>query len=635
MKFIKILTLLIFISELIFSQSDADILVRSAKKNIDAGKYNTALKILDQAKKVDAANVNIYFLYGEIYAQTNNYKKIEEIYTEAADQQGEKEPLFYLLLGNTQKYLGEYDKALNNYKKYLAHPLKNPKYVPHVKKDMASCEYAKKGKNNPVPFNPVNLGAGVNSKYSEYLPSLNAEENIIVFTRRVPGQFSYGQEANQQEDFYWSHKNGSKWGKASALGGDVNTDGNEGAQALSANGKYLFFTACHREDGLGGCDIYLTRLENGRWLKPMNLGSPVNTKYWESQPSISPDSKTLYFTSDRPGGYGKLDLWKSTIKNGKFSEPVNLGPIINTPYNEASPFIHLDNKTLYFSSTGHLGYGGYDIFVSKKINDSTWTKPKNLGYPINTEKDENSLIVNAKGTTAYYASDKKGGYGQMDLYSFSLYKEARPTPVSYFKGIITDKDNKKPLSARFELIDLSTDSTIITSFSDKNTGSFLICIPTGINYALNVSKDGYVFYSDNFFLENDTETTKPFIKNIQLTKIKTGAKLVLNNIFFDTDSYVLKQESNTELHKLIDFLNKNKSIKIEIGGHTDNRGSKEHNKELSENRAKSVYTYLINKGIGSNRLSYKGYGDQFPIADNNTAEGQAKNRRTEFKIIEE
>ena len=630
-----IFVILLFLFQVGFSQSDADRLLQSARKNIDAGRYKEAIQILDQAKKVDASNVGIYYLYAEIYSELKNYEKVEEVFSEASKEQGQSNPILYLMLGNTQKYLGKYTEAKQNYEKYLAHPHKNPKYLPRINRDIKSCEFAENAKKHPVPFNPVNLGKGVNSVYSEYLPALNAEENTLVFTRRVPDRQSYGSK-REQEDFYWSHKEGNKWGKASALGGKVNTSGNEGAQSLSADGRYLFFTACHREDGLGGCDIYLTRLENGKWLKPMNLGEPVNSKYWESQPAISPDSRTLYFVSDRPGGYGKLDIWKSTIgKDGKFSKPVNLGATINTDQNEASPFIHLDNKTLYFSSTGLIGMGGYDIFVSKKINDSLWTEPKNLGYPINTEKDENSLIVNAKGNTAYYASDKKGGYGEMDLYSFDLYKEVRPVPVSYFKGIISDAETHKPLSAKFELIDIDKDSLIITSFSRKTDGSFLICIPAGVNYALNVSKDGYLFYSGSFFLKQDSLSTKPFVKNIELQKITKGASLVLNNIFFDTDSYELKPESKVELRKLIDFLNKNSSLKIEISGHTDNTGSTEHNLKLSENRAKAIYNYLIENGIKAGRLTYKGYGSSKAIADNKTEEGRAKNRRTEFKILEQ
>jgi len=615
--------------------SDADILVRSAKKNFEAKKYDNALKILSQAKKVDKYNVDIYFLYGEIYYDMHQLDKVIEVYTEATKEIGGKRPIMYLLLGNTLITTGRYEEAQPNLERYLKNKNANKKYIAHVERDIQVCKFAINAKQHPVPFEPENLGSGVNSKYDEYLPALNAEENTLVFTRRIPKLHPNPYGDSEQEDFFVSHKEGSDWGKSKSLGSNVNTQDNEGAQSLSTNGKYLFFTACNRPKGYGGCDIYLTRKDSkGNWSKPMNMGSTINSKYWESQPSISPDSKTLYFTSNRPGGKGKLDIWKSTIgKEGKFGNPVNLGDSVNTPYNEISPFIHPDNTTLYYASDGKIGMGGLDIFMIKKVNDSIWGSTLNLGYPINTFADENSLIVNAKGNKAYYASDIDKGHGGLDLYSFDLYKEAQPQPVTYLKGKIYDSKTKLPLSAKFELIDLETNELIIESSSSKKTGEFLICIPANRNYALNVDKEQYIFYSDNFSLKNADETAMPFVKDIPLSKIEKGNKVVLKNIFFETDSYVLKDESIIELNKLISFLNNNKAVRIEIGGYTDNVGSDEHNQQLSENRAKSVYEYLINEKIVESRLSYKGYGETLPISTNDTEKGRAQNRRTEFTIL--
>jgi len=630
-----LLSVLFFLTININAQySDADILVRSAKKNFEARKYDNALKILSQAKKVDKYNIDIYFLYGEIYYDMNQLDKVIDVYTEATKEIGGKQPVMYLLLGNTLITSGRYEEAKPNLEMYLNNKNANNKYLPHVKRDIMVCDFAINAIQHPVPFNPENLGGGVNSKYDEYLPALNAEENTLVFTRRVPKLHATQYEDSEQEDFFFSNKDGSIWGGAKTLKGNVNTQDNEGAQSLSTNGKYLFFTACNRPKGYGGCDIYLTRKDSkGNWSKPMNMGSTINTQYWESQPSISPDSKTLYFTSNRPGGKGKLDIWKSTIgENGKFGKPVNLGDSINTPYNEISPFIHPDNTTLYYASDGKIGMGGLDLFVIKKENDSLWGSAKNLGYPINTFKDENSLIVNAKGKKAYYASDIDKGFGGLDLYSFDLYEEVQPEPVTYLKGKIYDSKSKLPLAAKFELIDLDTDELIIESYSSKKNGEFLICIPANRNYALNVNKEQYIFYSDNFSLKNADETAMPFVKDIPLSKIEKGNKVVLKNIFFETNSYVLKEQSKTELEKLISFLNNNISVNIEIGGHTDNVGSSEANKTLSENRAKAVNDYLVSNNIPSSRLSYKGYGEERPISDNNTENGRALNRRTEFII---
>ena len=614
--------------------SDADILVKSAKKNFEQHKYENALKILDQAKKVDKYNIDIYFLFGEIYYDLNQLDKVIEEYKKATIEIGSKEPIMFLLLGNTLLTSGNYEEAKVNLQKYVDNKKANKQYISHVKQDIKKCEFAINAIKNPVPFEPENLGAGVNSKYDEYLPALNAEENTLVFTRKIPKLHPSQYEGKEQEDFFISHKEGNNWSSSKSLGRSVNTQDNEGAQSLSTNGNYLFFTACNRPTGYGGCDIYLTRKDSkGYWSKPMNMGDIINTKYWESQPSISPDSKTLYFTSNRPGGKGKLDIWKSTIgENGKFGKPVNLGDSINTPYNEISPFIHADNTTLYYSSDGKIGMGGLDLFVVKKLNDSTWSTPKNLGYPINTFADENSLIVNAKGNKAYYASNIDSGFGGIDLYSFDLYKEAQPESVTYLKGKIYDSITKFPLSAKFQLIDLETNELVIESYSNKTTGKFLICIPANRNYALNVNKEKYIFYSDNFSLKNADVKTMPFVKDIPLSKIEKGNKVVLKNIFFETDSYVLKDESKIELNKLISFLNFNKVVNIEISGYTDNVGGVEHNQLLSENRAKAVYTFLVNNKINKNRLSYKGYGENNPISSNNTEEGKALNRRTEFII---
>jgi outer membrane protein OmpA-like peptidoglycan-associated protein len=630
MKKIIIVFLVLLINQIAFSQNgEASELIKSAKINFQQKKYENAIKVLNQAKKLDKYNIDIYFLYGEIYYELNKMDEIINLYTEASKEIGDKEPIIFLMLGNTQISNGDYVNAEINLNKYLLNKNAEQRYLQHVKHDIEVCKFAINAKNNPVPFNPENLGAGVNSKYDEYLPALNAEENTLVFTRKLPSSI----DGSEQEDFYISNKNDKIWQNSKAIGNNVNTDNNEGAQSLSADGKYLFFTACNRPDGLGGCDIYLTKKgDNGSWTKPINIGEPINTEDWESQPSISPDSKTLYFTSNRKGGKGKLDIWKSTIgKDGKFGSPINLGDSVNTKDNEISPFIHVDNKTLYFSSDGKIGMGGFDLYKINKSSDSTWGSPLNLGYPINTNTDENSLIVNAQGNIAYYASNRENGYGGIDLYKFELYKEAQPQSVTYFKGKIFDEKTKLPLNAKFELIDLDNDTVLIEAYSNKKTGEFLICIPTDKNYMLNVNKEQYIFYSDNFLLKSEKQS-KHFIKDIPLSKIEKGNKLVLKNIFFDTDSYNLKEESKIELRKLINFLIDNQGINIEIGGHTDNVGNDVHNFELSENRAKTVKSYLVLNKISENRLTYKGYGETQPIATNETEEGKSQNRRTEFII---
>jgi outer membrane protein OmpA-like peptidoglycan-associated protein len=485
---------------------------------------------------------------------------------------------------------------------------------------------------NPVPFNPVNLGSSINTNDDEYWPSITADGQTFMFTRqssKTEVQSPFGQS---QEDFYISYYSDNAWQKAINAGAPLNTAQNEGAQTLSSNGDYMFFTACDRPDGLGSCDIYFSAFINGKWSQPSNLGPPVNTPYWETQPSISADGKTLFFSSSRPGGFGGKDLWFSTLNdNNLWMNPINLGKTINTPGDDMSPFIHFDGKTLYFASDGRVGMGGFDIYVTRMINDSTWTEPQNLGYPINTYNDEMGLIIESNGQKAYFSAIRDKIIGK-DIFSFDLYESARPNPVSYLKGKVQDKVTGKLLNADYELINLSTNKVTIKNTTD-DACKFLVCLPSGYNYGINVNKPGYLFYSENFALEGEHTVVKPYIKLINMSPIKVGEKMELTNVFYEIDSWELKKESTLELNTLSSLISDNKDITIEIGGHTDSTGSSEYNMILSEKRALSVVNYLISKGISPDRLKYKGYGDTLPVSDNTTVEGRRQNRRTEAKII--
>jgi hypothetical protein len=296
-----------------------------------------------------------------------------------------------------------------------------------------------------------------------------------------------------------------------------------------------------------------------------------------------------------------------------------------------SPFIHFDGKTLYFASDGRPGMGGYDIYMSKMQDDSTWSEPKNLGYPINTYNDEMGLVIDVTGTTAYFSSNRDNGNGK-DIFYFTLDESIRPDPVSYLKGKVSDKETGKLLKADYELINLSTNKVTVKNTTDE-AGNFLVCLPSGYNYGINVSKNGYLFYSENFMLEGKHPVMEPFIKRIALSQAKVGAKMLLANVFYEVDSWELKKESMQELNNLADLIFNDKDIVVEIGGYTDATGTDEYNLSLSEKRALSVVNYLISKGISSDRLKYKGYGNAFPVGDNVTSEGRKLNRRTEAKVI--
>lgn len=593
---------------------------------------------VDEVKKAIAEDpkfIEAYFLLASTYSDMKQSNNAIEAYEKAISIDGEFYPGAYYLVASLQLSIGKYEDAGNNFRKFLKFKGESPIKQKGAQKGLEVVNFALEQINNPVPFNLINMGANINSENDEYLPAITADEQTLIITVRRPKDAeTIGKATKLEEDFYISTKVNDQWSKAEPMGPPLNTHGNEGAQCISPDGQYIYFTACNRDDGKGSCDIYFSKKNGNTWTTPANLGAPVNTAAWETQPSISSDGRTLYFASNREGGKGGIDIWKTYLNdNGEYETPINLGDSINTRYDEMSPFIHPDNQTLYFSSNGMLGMGGKDIYYSRKNTDGEWTKPVNIGYPINTYADEINLLVNAKGNLAYFSSDKPGGFGKYDLYSFELYQAARPKMVSYIKGKVFDAETLRKLDAKFELLSLKTGEVVVQSTANPTTGEFLVCLPVGNDYALNVSKDGYLFFSANFSLGGVHSEIKPYTIDVPLKPIKVGETVVLKNIFFETDKFELKNESKVELNKLINLLKQNPILKIEISGHTDNVGNDKYNFNLSENRAKTVYEYLITNGIAKTRLSYKGYGLNKPIDTNDTETGKANNRRTEFKVI--
>jgi outer membrane protein OmpA-like peptidoglycan-associated protein len=424
----------------------------------------------------------------------------------------------------------------------------------------------------------------------------------------------------------------------------VNTERNEGAGTLSPDGRFLIFTACAYSDGsygggrkgLGSCDLFISRRLGQRWSRPENLGPPVNTKHWESQPSLASDGRTLYFIRGiTRGEHGRReqDIYVTRLgEDGRFSEPRKLGPNVNSPMIEESVQIHPDGRTLYFSSNGHPGMGGLDIFVSRMQDDGEWGPALNLGYPINTSDDENSLLVSADGRLAYFASDRPGGFGDLDLYAFELYPEARPEPVTYIRGRVTDQVSGKGVEADIELYDLATGRLATAAYADPGTGEFLVCLPTGRDYAMNVAAENYLFFSENYSIAGQA-VESPFELNVQLKPLQAGETIALRNIFFETASHELLPESDPELVMLLRMLYASPDLRIELGGHTDSVGSERDNQQLSERRANAVRDHLIREGIAPERIEAKGYGESRPIASNDTEEGRALNRRTEVMVL--
>jgi outer membrane protein OmpA-like peptidoglycan-associated protein len=613
-------------------------LFEQAKTAYDSKLLNKSLNLLDEVLAVDSGFLDAYLLKSDIYQDLDSVRLHIQAVENALKIAPDKNPKLYYLLGKAYYRSGKYQNAGTAYANYLQRVNDNAPFVANARQGIVKCQGAVNLLKRPVLFESVNLGNNINSDDDEYWPSITVDGKTLIFTRLVGSKsISTLGRSLAQEDFYTSNLVNGAWQLSTPLA-SINSTYNEGAQTISTDGKLLFFTACTRNDGLGSCDIYFSRNKGGEWSVPQNADRPVNSPSWESQPSISANGESLYFVSNRAGGKGGMDIWKCNLKgfsetgNPIWGNPVNLGDSINTPGNEMSPFIHSDGKTLYFASDYWPGMGGYDIFYSRLKNDLSWTTPQNIGYPINSFKDEQGLVVDASGKNAYYSSDRPGSKG-MDIYSFELYQDARPTPVSYIKGKVVDEDTGAPVCAKVELTDLENAQSVIRGESCWEKGEFLMCLPLGKEYAFNVSREGYLFYSDNFQLKEKKEIIDPYILEIKLKKIKVGGAVVLRNVFFNTASYELLPESKVELQKLIDFLSLNKTVSIEIEGHTDNVGSAEMNQALSESRAKEVYKYLTNNGIDINRMKYHGYGLSKPVSSNDTSEGRALNRRTEFVII--
>lgn len=613
---------------------------KSAIRNYEAGlnHYNQyqnekAKDELLKAIEKDPLFIEPHFVIANICVESKDYLCAIDQYRKAVQINAAFFPNAYHLLANIEMNVGQYAEAKEHYEKYLKVPGAREPFIEKSKKRIVSCEFAIKAVQTPVPFQPENLGSNINSPYDEYFPSLTIDDMTMFFTRNRP---EVEGSKRFHEDFYISQRGkDGKWNPAVNAGSQLNTTGNEGVPNLSHDGKLLFFAACHRPDGKGSCDIYYSRLKKEGWTRPINLGSPINTGAWESQPSFASDGRTLYFIRGTITGSGtrEQDIYYSVIsEEGRWSDPVKLASHINTADEEEFVFIHQDNQTLYFSSDGHPGMGGLDIYVTRRQNDGSWGKPENLGYPINTFRDERGLLVAPKGDVAYISSDREGGVGGLDLYKFELHKDVRPMMISYVKGVVTDAGSGQFLEAGYEIIDLATGDAVIRSSSERGTGEFIASLTAGKDYALNVSKEGYLFYSEHFSCKNPADLKNAYLLDVKLSRAEAGGKVVLKNVFFDTNLFELKQESYPELNKLVSFMKSNQAINIEISGHTDSTGDKKKNQLLSENRAKAVYDFLQSKGVQASRMTFAGYGDSKPVAGNDTDEGRAMNRRTEFLI---
>jgi len=590
-----------------------------AKEYAQSTQWEEGIAELDKAIKIYPDYTEAKTLMADYFMALKKYDTAVAI-LEACYRKEGFQPRYIFFLAEACLRINQTDKAAYYAQQYLSQPLLNPGAMRKSEQIIRNAQFAAEAKKNPVPFQPKNLGAAINTEHWEYFPYMTPDGKLLAFTRLQ----------NNQEDIYVSTKTEKGFSPAVSLGNIINTADNEGAETMNADGTLLFFTACNRMDGYGSCDIYFSQKLKGNWTAAMGIGKPINTSAWEAQPSFSSDGRALYFASSRPGGLGGKDIWVSYLDEQlKWSEPQNLGPNINTANDDQCPFIHADNQTLYFTSAGWPGMGGGDIYISRKT-DTGWTKAENLGYPINTETDDNGLAVSYDGKMAFLASNRENGFGGLDIYSFELPEKMQPKRITYLKATVRDAVTKQLLQANYSMTDLETKKE---SKGVTQNGSFFATLEVNKNNALQIQQEGYLFYSRNINLTAEASATQPFEMEVLLQPISANGKITLNNVFFDFDKSELKSESFAELDKLVELLLKNPAVKMEIAGHTDSKGDKKYNLLLSQKRAESVMEYLLKKGIDKLRLTAKGYGDTQPVAPNDTEENQAKNRRTEVKVL--
>ncbi|MDR2835576.1 MAG: OmpA family protein [Bacteroidales bacterium] len=612
--------------------------------------YDEALKLLLKAYNFNPNNSILNFDIGYCYFKsTQKFKSLE--YFEKAFKLNPnisipdyKNINYYL--GRSYHLNSKFEEAITYYKIYLSPFVKKPKNDDKnsVLRNIEECENGKILLKDTLNVIIKNLGENVNSSFKEYAPCVVSDGSKIYFTSRRKGTGgAFAEDRLYYEDIYETNLYNDSWSKAKNLGTPLNTRDHDAIVGLSPDGSQLFIYVANN-----GGDIYVSKLKGSRWLKPEPLSEKINTKYHESKACLSYDNKILYFISNRPDlSIGGKDIFYSTIdKDGNWSEAKNLGNKINTKYDEIDFFVHPDGRTIYFSSQGHNSMGGFDIFKTTRDENGEWQTPINLGFPINTPDDDVFFVTTASGKKAYFSSVRPEGYGDYDLYEINFPEEKKitkdSTPVSIvhervlvtlIKGTVTDANTKLPLEANIDIMDLVKKESVATFLTNSQSGKYIVNLPSGRNYGINVNKEGYLFHSENFNLP-DTADYQEFVIDIELNRIEVGTTITLKNIFFDYDKATLRSESFVELNNVIDILNKYPKMKIEISGHTDNKGSAEYNKNLSYERAKTIVNYLIEKEISKDRLSYEGYGFEQPIATNETDEGRQINRRVEFKIIE-
>lgn len=605
----------------VLTKKDQKIL-ETARIQLNAKNYPASLKSLN---KLDNRLPEVMLVYGLLADEQNNKTEAIGWFLKVLDQAPRLEPKLLHYLGGYYFDQRQYAQAKQYFELYLTSGSSTPGLLKSSKAYLEKIKSLETWMSKAVDIAIQPIPGIINTPRPEYLPVITADSRML-FIRRV----------NNQEDLYLSINQLGVWQEPQPLV-EINTLENEGAASVSADGRWLVFTGCERPEGLGGCDLYIAEKTNFGWSSPRLLGLGVNTSGWEAQPALNRDGTALIFSSNRAGGHGGRDLWYSR-KNGQHWTPaVNLGPIINTPGDEETPFLHADGQSIYFASTGHPGLGQADLFFTYwSEQDNNWTKPQNLGYPINTPAKEGGLVVDINGSTAYFTRDTiKDNQPDLDIYTFQLPRTLQAQPMTYLRLQVLDALTGRPLPHFLQVLHLDDLDTLIQTQIQQTP---ILIIKPSQKYLISIQAEGYLPYSDHISYDQVHFLTHPYDTIIRLYPLpvkKESDPIVLKNIFFMTGSSELIASSFSELEILKNYLISHPDFKIEIRGHTDDTGNELLNYQLSIDRAKVVHDYLIQQGVPARRLRYAGFGSQRPVAENKTTAGRTQNRRTEFVILSE
>lgn len=615
--------------------------------------YADALPIFLGLYEQDTTNMNLAFKIGVCYhgsrldrLQAISYfekatTSISSKYQGSLHTEKNAPIIAFKFLGDAYHSDYQFDNAIIAYEKFIASSsgIKNVNtiLIAEANQKIEMCHTGKRLIAQPVKVKIENLGDNINSPHADYSPVLSADQKLLFFTTRRPGTKGSQEDSdgNYMEDIYMSEKTKTGWSKAVSIGEPINTEWHEATVGISPDGQMILIYKDDNGDG----NIYSTTLDGDKWSVPVKLNDNINSKHWEPSAFISADGNALFFTSDRPGGFGGRDLYTSKKKpSGDWEKAINMGKNINTPYDEDAPFIHPDGVTLTFSSNGHSTMGGFDIFTSLLSQEGNWSQPVNAGYPINTTDDDIFYMISPDGQKAYFSSFRENGFGGKDNYELT-FLDKEPTPLTLIKGRVTDESGIPPKNVEITVTDNETEEVVGIYHTNSKTGEFLFILTPGKNYNITYQAEMHLFYSENIEIPKESNYYE-IEKEVSLNPIVVGSKIVLNNIFFDFDKATLRPLSNVELRNLVMLLESNSNLKVEISGHTDSKGSHIYNQKLSEERAQAVVNKLTASGINAGRMKAKGYGKTMPNALNKKADGKDNpkgrqlNRRVELTITE-